>query len=117
MEVHRGQLRRGGIRHVDVQGLRLVDIRSAVRGHVQDHLLLDLPTSLVELLHLFRDVQLLDAAILRNQLDAQLLPSLSPAFKLFFASFGRAHLGSVRRELAISHSQIEGSLQTWTANP
>mmetsp|Transcript_72697 Transcript_72697/g.210465 ORF Transcript_72697/g.210465 Transcript_72697/m.210465 type:complete len:386 (+) Transcript_72697:277-1434(+) len=73
VEVHGGQLRRGGVHHVDVQGLRLVDVDAAICRHVDDHPLLDLPHSLVELLQVAWQINVLDAAIVRDQLHAHLL--------------------------------------------
>mmetsp|Transcript_49808 Transcript_49808/g.61157 ORF Transcript_49808/g.61157 Transcript_49808/m.61157 type:complete len:219 (-) Transcript_49808:119-775(-) len=73
MEMHRSDLGSRSVNHVDVQGLGLVDVGSAIRGHIQDHLLLDLPDRLIQLLHVVRQLQLLHAAILGNQLRSQVL--------------------------------------------
>mmetsp|Transcript_85769 Transcript_85769/g.191778 ORF Transcript_85769/g.191778 Transcript_85769/m.191778 type:complete len:753 (-) Transcript_85769:7-2265(-) len=79
MEVHGRELGSGGINHVDVQGLRLVDVSAAVRCHVKDDALLDLPDRLVELLDIRRQLQVLHAAIVRNELRAQVVrPEVAP---------------------------------------
>mmetsp|Transcript_12173 Transcript_12173/g.26968 ORF Transcript_12173/g.26968 Transcript_12173/m.26968 type:complete len:510 (+) Transcript_12173:311-1840(+) len=68
VEVHRRQLGGGAIHHVDVQALGLVDVGSAVSGHIDHALLLDLPDSLVELLDVLRHIQLLHRPIVGHQL-------------------------------------------------
>mmetsp|Transcript_15040 Transcript_15040/g.28226 ORF Transcript_15040/g.28226 Transcript_15040/m.28226 type:complete len:282 (+) Transcript_15040:334-1179(+) len=73
MEVHGRQLSCGHIHHVDVQGLRLVDVSPSVSSHVQDDPLFDLPDCLVELLDVRGKIQSLHGAVLGHELDTQLL--------------------------------------------
>mmetsp|Transcript_39604 Transcript_39604/g.88624 ORF Transcript_39604/g.88624 Transcript_39604/m.88624 type:complete len:220 (+) Transcript_39604:262-921(+) len=74
VEVHRGELPRGGLGHVDVEGLGLADEGAAVGGHVEAHLLLDLPHGLVQVLHVLRDLpNLLHRPLVRDHLRAHLL--------------------------------------------
>jgi len=58
---------------VNVQRLRLIDVGSAVRGHIQDDALLDLPYCLVQLLDLRRQIEVLHAAVVGHKLHAQIL--------------------------------------------
>mmetsp|Transcript_108018 Transcript_108018/g.220529 ORF Transcript_108018/g.220529 Transcript_108018/m.220529 type:complete len:279 (+) Transcript_108018:406-1242(+) len=68
MEVHGRELGRCRIGHVDVQRLRLVDIRAAVRRHVQHDPLLDLPHGLVKLLDLCWKIEELHTAVAGDEL-------------------------------------------------
>lgn len=59
VEVQRRELAEVGVAHVHIERLALVDVGAAVRRHVNQHALLDLPNSLVQLLQVLRDVQVL----------------------------------------------------------
>jgi len=73
VEVHRRELLQGAAGHVDVQRLRLVNKRAAVRRELQDTLLLDLPHRLVQFLHVRRDfLNLLDGTVVGYKLGLHL---------------------------------------------
>mmetsp|Transcript_57690 Transcript_57690/g.108109 ORF Transcript_57690/g.108109 Transcript_57690/m.108109 type:complete len:222 (-) Transcript_57690:1604-2269(-) len=93
--MHRGQLLHGAIRHVDVQGLGLVDVRPAIRRKIQDPLLTDLPDRLVQVLHVLGKRQLLHAAIVGNELHAQLLCV-------------EATLDEIAQEVAVHRHELSG---------
>eukprot|EP00760_Papus_ankaliazontas_P021466 PhM_4_TR18693/c1_g1_i1/m.98836 len=64
VEVHRRERAAGGALQEQVQGLRLVNVRRARRGHVDDILLLDLPHGAVDALEVRAQVgDVLDAAV------------------------------------------------------
>mmetsp|Transcript_115149 Transcript_115149/g.161857 ORF Transcript_115149/g.161857 Transcript_115149/m.161857 type:complete len:210 (+) Transcript_115149:316-945(+) len=73
MEMHGRELGSGHIHHVDVQGLRLVDVSSPIGRHVQDHPLADLPHGLIELLDVVGEIKCLDTPIVGDELEPQLL--------------------------------------------
>lgn len=53
--MHGGTLSIGGVRQVQIQRLTLINERSAVRCHLEDGLLRDLPHRLVEVLDVLRN--------------------------------------------------------------
>lgn len=55
VEMHRRQFRRGWLRHVHVERLRLTDVSTAIGGLVDDGLLLDFPHGLVQVLQFLRN--------------------------------------------------------------
>mmetsp|Transcript_68652 Transcript_68652/g.112690 ORF Transcript_68652/g.112690 Transcript_68652/m.112690 type:complete len:224 (+) Transcript_68652:389-1060(+) len=73
MEVHRRELGCGGVHHMDVQGLRLIDVGPAIRGHLKNSALLDLPNRLVEILQILRQVQLLHTSIVSDEFHTHLI--------------------------------------------
>merc|ERR1712113_352764 len=73
VEVHGRKLGSARVDHVDVQRLGLVDVGTPVRGHVQDNSLLDLPDCLVQLPQIGGEIEVLDAAVVRDELHAQVL--------------------------------------------
>mmetsp|Transcript_25495 Transcript_25495/g.80440 ORF Transcript_25495/g.80440 Transcript_25495/m.80440 type:complete len:380 (-) Transcript_25495:95-1234(-) len=73
VEVHGRELRRRGVDHVDVQRLRLVDVSAPVGCHVEHDLLLDLPDGLVELLEVRGQLEALHAAVVGDELRADVL--------------------------------------------
>mmetsp|Transcript_10136 Transcript_10136/g.26796 ORF Transcript_10136/g.26796 Transcript_10136/m.26796 type:complete len:333 (+) Transcript_10136:419-1417(+) len=83
VEVHGRELGRCRVRHVDVQGLRLVDVHTTIGRHVQDRALHDLPDCLVQVLQLHGQVQVLYAAVLRDELHAQVLRPQSSLDEVF----------------------------------
>ena len=79
VEVHRSELSRGRLRHVNVQALRLANERAPVRRHVQAHLLLDFPHGFVQVLEILRHLgNALHAALVRNHLRAHVLGPDAP---------------------------------------
>merc|ERR1719330_581787 len=73
MEVHGRKLGSARIDHVDVQRLGLVDVGTPVRSHVENNPLLDLPDCLVQLLQIGWEVEILNAAVVSDELHAQVL--------------------------------------------
>ena len=56
IEVQGGELAKVGVRHVHIEGLRLIDVGASVCGHVHKNPLLDLPYRLVQPLEALRHV-------------------------------------------------------------
>lgn len=72
VEVHGRELAVVGVGNVDVERLGLVDERATVGGHLEDHLLGDLPYGAVELLEVVWDVgDLLQRIENRNFFDVR----------------------------------------------
>lgn len=59
VEVQRSQLAKVDIRHVHIEGLRLVNVSTPVCGHVHQYSLLDLPHCLVQSFEVLRQLQIL----------------------------------------------------------
>mmetsp|Transcript_72698 Transcript_72698/g.210469 ORF Transcript_72698/g.210469 Transcript_72698/m.210469 type:complete len:319 (+) Transcript_72698:277-1233(+) len=95
VEVHGGQLRRGGVHHVDVQRLGLVDVGPPVGRHVEDRALLDLPDGLVQGLDLLGEVQVLHAAVVRDEAHPHVLRP-------------QAQLDQVAEEVAVDLHKLAG---------
>mmetsp|Transcript_29694 Transcript_29694/g.97086 ORF Transcript_29694/g.97086 Transcript_29694/m.97086 type:complete len:755 (-) Transcript_29694:490-2754(-) len=77
--MHGRELARVRVRDVEVQGLGLADERAAVRGHVEDALLLDLPRRLVERLEVVGDGRdALDGALVGDDLVPDLRRPQAP---------------------------------------
>merc|ERR1719277_2387698 len=73
VEMHGRRLGSARIDHVDVQRLGLVDVGAPVRSHVQNNPLLDLPDSLVQVPQIGWEIEILNTAVVRNELHAQVL--------------------------------------------
>lgn len=62
--MHRGHLAEGRLGHVDVEALRLTDVRSTGNGTIKERTLRDFPNCLVKLLNIVGNgLNLLDTAI------------------------------------------------------
>ena len=73
MEMHRSELGSGGIHHVGVQGLRLIDVGSTVCCQIQDQTQFHLPDGLVEILQILRQIDALNAAVVGDELYTHLI--------------------------------------------
>mmetsp|Transcript_11258 Transcript_11258/g.26913 ORF Transcript_11258/g.26913 Transcript_11258/m.26913 type:complete len:242 (-) Transcript_11258:1954-2679(-) len=80
VEMHRRELGCSYVRHVNVQGLRLVNVWATVSSHINNGSLLDLPYSLVDLAQFLRD--LFDALHRSICGHDTLLQSIVPATEL-----------------------------------
>merc|ERR1712113_15177 len=73
VEVHGRKLGSARIDHVDVQRLGLVDVGTPVSSHVQNNPLLYLPDCLVQLPQISGEIEILNAAVVRDELHAKVL--------------------------------------------
>ena len=92
--MHAGELAEVGVLHEDVEALALADVGAPVRGHVDDHLLADLPRGLVQVLEVLRDLgDVLHAAVGADDL---VLEVFSP----------EAELHQVAQQVLVHHHEL-----------
>src|SRR5690606_5331255 len=84
VEVHGSKLSEIRVGDVDVEALRLADVRTAVGGHIDDNLLRDFPNRFIDVLKILRDLgNVLNRAVRGDQLLTHVLTPQAEFHQVF----------------------------------